>query len=121
MATLPFHAGTFALAGLTLTLTAGMAIVGSKGVPQTECPINPKEFIHFNMLLSSCEARVVLTVVTTLIKTYMISITSMASLRVTTSRSSIRALASAIRIRDSNCRVVTGVPSGERCLARSIR
>lgn len=119
--TIPFHAGTFALTGLTLTLTTGMAVVGPKGVLQTECPINPKKFTHFNMLLSSYEARVLLTVATTLIKTYMISITSMASLRVTTSRSSMRALASDIRIRDSSCRVVTGVPSGDRCLARSIR
>lgn len=53
--TIPFHAGAFALAGLTLTLTTGMAVVGSKGVPQTECPISPKKFIHFNTLLSSCE------------------------------------------------------------------
>lgn len=40
MKTIPFHTGAFALAGLTLTLTAGMGVVGPKGVPQTECPIN---------------------------------------------------------------------------------
>lgn len=47
MTTKPFHASAFALTGLALTLTVRMAISRSKGVPQTECPINPKMFIRF--------------------------------------------------------------------------